>query len=219
MVKRSLVLYGYWRSSSAYRVRIALAAKKIAYESVAINLTKGEQASPAHLARNPMGFVPCLLVDGKPFVESVAIIELLDDLFPEVPLFPRDPLARARVRALVEIINAGTQPLQNLRVLDRVSKEPALRKDWASYFIAHGLTAFEALMRASRNDGTKGPFAYGDAMTAADAFLLPQLYNARRFGMDLEPYPLLRAAEAAGFATEAARAAAPENQPDAPREG
>ena len=130
-----LVLYTYWRSSSAYRVRLALAAKGIPYRSVAVNLLEGAQRSPPHLERNPMGQVPCLVVGGETFVESVAIIELLEELHPDPPLLPREPAARARVRALVEVVNAGTQPLQNLRVLQKLSSDHEVRKDWIRHFI------------------------------------------------------------------------------------
>jgi maleylacetoacetate isomerase len=214
----NIVLYGYWRSSSSHRVRLALAWKKVPHKAIAVNLLKGEQRSPEHLAKNPMGFVPCLVVDGKPFTESVAIIELLEDLFPEPPLYPRDPYARARVRALVELVNSGIQPLQNLMVLDRVSKDSATRKEWLRFFIGRGLTAYEALMAAHETkEGANalGPFSYGPAITAADVYLLPQVFAARRFGVDLSDCPRIVRAETALLATEAARAAAPENQPDA----
>src|SRR4051794_1051569 len=112
-----LVLYGYWRSSSTFRVRIALAAKKLPYEHAIVNLLKEEQTTDEHKARSPMGYVPCLAVDDRPLVESVAIIELLDEIFPQAPLYPQDPFSRAHVRALVEIVNAGTQPLQNRHVM------------------------------------------------------------------------------------------------------
>jgi maleylacetoacetate isomerase len=214
----SIVLYGYWRSSSSHRVRLALGLKKIAYENIPVNLLKGEQRAPEHLAKNPMGFVPCLVVDGKPFTESVAIVELLDDLFPEPPLYPKDAFARARVRALVELVNAGIQPLQNLLVLDRVSKDSAARKEWLRFFIGRGLTAFEGLLEANETaerGAAKGPFSCGETITAADAFLLPQLYAARRFGVDLSHCPRILRTETALLATDAARAAAPENQADA----
>jgi maleylpyruvate isomerase len=213
-----IVLYGYWRSSSSHRVRLALALKKVPHESVAVNLLAGQQRSSEHTALNPMGFVPCLVVDGKPFTESVAIVELLEDLFADPPLYPKDPFARARMRALVELVNSGIQPLQNLLVLDRVSKDAGARKEWLGFFIARGLTAFEALLAAHEKEegrGDVGPFCCGKTVTAADVFLLPQLYAARRFHVDLSSCPRILRAEAALLATEAAKVAAPENQPDA----
>ena len=121
-----LVLYTYWRSSSAYRVRLGLALKGVAYRSVHVNLLEGAQRSALHVARSPMAVVPCLELGGEPFIESVAILEMLDELYPDPPLFPRDVPGRARVRALVEIVNAGTQPLQNLSVLQRLSSDAAV---------------------------------------------------------------------------------------------
>jgi maleylacetoacetate isomerase len=212
-----LVLYSYWRSSSSYRVRFALAVKGLEYTTVPVNLLADEQSSEKHRAINPMGYVPCLIVEGTPFVESVAIIELLDELFPSRPLFPREPYARARVRALVEIVNADTQPLQNRHVLLHVSKEPDEQKAWARRFVERGLAAFEALMERHTKDGVRGPFAYGEALSAADLFLVPQVYNARRFGIDIAAYPRIAAAEQAALATDAAKQAAPEAQPDAPK--
>src|SRR6516225_10201834 len=114
---RKLILYSYWRSSSSYRVRFALAVKGVAYEYVPVDLLKDEHSSAEHKKRNPMGYVPCLVLDGAAFTESVAIIELLEDLHPEPRLFPRHPYERARVRAMVEVVNADTQPLQNRHVL------------------------------------------------------------------------------------------------------
>jgi maleylpyruvate isomerase len=211
-----LVLHGYWRSSSTYRVRFALAVKGLAYESATVNLLKEEHTAPAYRAKSAMGYVPCLEIDGQPIVESVAIIELLDEIFPLPPLYPKDPFARAHVRGLVELIAADTQPLQNRHVLLHVSSDPEAQRAWSRHFIARGLSGFEALMERHARAGVTGRYAYGDTLTAADAFLVPQLYNARRFGVDLAPFPRVVAAECAALATDAARAAAPENQRDAP---
>jgi maleylpyruvate isomerase len=211
-----LVLYTYWRSSSAYRVRLALAAKGLAYRPVAVNLLEGAQRKADYVARSPTGFVPCLEVNGETFVESVAIIELLDELHPDPPLLPREPAARAHVRALVEVINAGTQPFGNMHVLQKVSPDQDVRKEWVTHFVAKGLGAFDALMAANEARGVKGKYAYGDALTMADCYLLPQIYNARRFQVDLTPFARVRAAAEAIEATDAARAAAPLAQPDAP---
>jgi maleylacetoacetate isomerase len=211
-----LVLCTYWRSSSAFRVRLALAAKGLAYRSVFVNLLQGAQHAPEHVARSPLGQVPCLEVGGRTFVESVAIIELLEELHPSPALLPREPFARARVRALVEVINAGTQPLQNLHTLAKLSPDAAVRKPWIQHFIARGLGAYDAMMATiERDDGVRGRFSYGDALTAADCFLLPQVYNARRHHVDLGPFPRVARAAEAIAATEAGRAAAPEAQPDA----
>ncbi len=210
-----VVLYTYWRSSSAFRVRIALAHKKVDYQPVFVNLLEGAQQAPEYKAHNPAGWVPTLALGDKELTESVALIELLEELVPEPALFPKDPIARARVRGLVETINAGTQPFQNLAVLKKVSADPEGRTAWATHFITRGLAAFEALLARYAADGVSGPFAYGTSLGAADCFLVPQVYNARRFNLDLAPYPRIVAAERAALATAAVQAALPENQPDA----
>ena len=206
----ALILSTYWRSSCSFRVRIALGYKKLAYESRFVNLLEGEQKKPDNLARNPIGHVPSLAIDGVTYVESVAIMELLEELYPDPALLPRTPHDRARVRALVETINAGIQPLQNLVVLDRVGgTDQAKRTDWMKYFITRGLGAFEA--QASES----GPFAFGAAFTMADACLVPQIYAARRVGVDLTPFPRIVRAEAAASDLPFVASAKPEAQPDA----
>ena len=211
---RRLVLHTYWRSSSSYRVRIALALKQVPHEVVTVNLLTHEHKSEAYMkANNPMAHVPCLVVDGEPFIESVAIIELLEELYPEPALYPKSPTARAHVRALVEIINSGTQPFQNLSVLGRLESDDA-RKAWAASFIARGLGAFEALL--GRRDHA-GPFCCGDTMSVADVFLVPQVMGAVRFGVDLGAMPRIRRANEAALALPALQSARPEAQPDAPK--
>ena len=211
----TLTLYTYWRSSSAYRVRIALAVKKAAYTPVAVNLLASEQTVSTFVEMSPTAHVPCLVIDGKPLSESVAIVELLEDLYPEPPLFPKDPWARAQVRSLVEIVNSGTQPLQNLQVLKRLSEDKVAREAWSRHFIFRGLTAFEALMARHHAEGTRGRFAYGDTLTAADCFLVPQIYNAKRYGVDLTRMPRIVAAHDAALSTAAVASAIPEQQRDA----
>jgi maleylacetoacetate isomerase len=211
---RELVLYAYWRSSASYRVRLALAAKRLPHRVVPVNLLTSEQSAPPHVDRSPTGYVPALVIDGVSYFESVAIIELLEDLYPEVPLFPRDPLARCRVRALVEIINAGIQPLQNLNVTKRLPAD--IRDSWVQHYIQKGLAAFEHAMQANEAAGFRGGFAFGASLTAADLFLIPQLAAARRFQVDLAPFSRLLAAESAALAVPGLDAAAPEKQPDAP---
>ena len=191
-------------------MRIALGYKKLAYESRFVNLLEGEQKKPENLAKNPIGHVPTLTIDGVTYVESVAIMELLEELYPDPPLLPKTPHDRARVRALVQTINAGIQPLQNLIVLDRVGgTDQEKRTAWMKYFITRGLGAFEA--QASES----GPFAYGEAFTMADACLVPQIYAARRVGVDLTPFPRIVRAEAAASDLSFVAAAKPEAQPDA----
>ena len=156
IVMAKVVLYTYWRSSSSYRVRFALAHKKIPHETVTVNIREGEHLKDDHVQRSPTGYVPCLFVDGKPVVESVAIIELLDELFPEVPLFPRDAWARSRVRALVEVVNAGIQPLQNMQVLKHLSPAPASRRSGRG---TNAVSPVERLMAMHEREGVEGRYA------------------------------------------------------------
>jgi maleylacetoacetate isomerase len=208
-----VTLYSYWRSSSSHRVRIALGFKGIPFETVPINLLGGEHMTDEHKSRAPNGYVPALTIDGETFVESVAMIELLDDLFPDVSLFPKKPRDRARVRALVETINSGIQPLQNLSVLLRHSDDHDKRNAWAKHFNARGLEVFEDLMR--RNG--EGRFAFGDNFTAADCCLIPQVASAKRFGVDMSKLPRVSQAIASTENLPFVKSAAPEAQPDAPK--
>jgi maleylacetoacetate isomerase len=213
----SLTLYNYWRSSSSHRVRIVLALKGVPYEYEAVDLYRGEHSGSAHRERSPTGYVPCLVIDGVSYVESVAIVELLDETFPDPPLYPRTAHGRARVRALVEIVNSGIQPMQNLAVSGHARATPEEQKEWSRHFVARGLAAFEAAMRTADREGVRGRFAYGDAPTAADAFLVPQVLAAKRFGVDLSALPAVSRAFDAAMELAAFQAAAPEKQPDAPK--
>lgn len=206
----TLTLATYWRSSCSFRVRIALAYKGLAYEPHFVNLLEGEQKKPEYRAKNPIGHVPTLTIDGEVFVESVAIMELLEELYPDPPLLPKDPKERAHVRALVQTVNAGIQPLQNLFVLDQAAgSDTEKRTAWMKLFITRGLSAFEALASES------GPFAFGRTFTMADACLVPQIYASRRVGVDLAPFPRIRRAEAAASDLPFVAAAKPEVQGDA----
>ena len=174
-------------------MRIALGYKKLAYEPVFVNLLAGEQKKPEYLAKNPIGHVPTLAIDGVTYVESVAIMELLEELYPDPPLLPKTPQDRARVRALVETINAGIQPLQNLIVLDRIGgDDKEKRSAWLKHFITRGLARIRGARRPRR-----GPFAFGATFTMADACLVPQIYAPARFGVDLAPFPRIVRADAA----------------------
>ena len=212
----TLRLYGYWRSSSAWRVRIALALKGIPYEYAALNLVDQEQFREEHRARNPMGQVPVLeVLDGARvlrLVQSMAIIEWLEERFPDPPLLPPDLDGRARVRALAEHVNSGIQPLQNAIVLRTLrEKVPGWDREWAATWIARGL---EALERAVA-DGA-GRCCHGDAPGLADCYLVPQMGNARRYAVDVAPHPTLRRIDEACAALAPFQAARPDRQPDAP---
>lgn len=206
-----LVLHHYWRSSSSWRVRWALAHKGIAYESNAVDLLSGAQADAAYVAnKSPMGYVPSLEVDGRPLTESVAILEWLEETVPTPSLYPRDPWARARVRQLVEFVNAGTQPLQNLSVNRHHSSDLEEQKRWAAHWIERGLRALERELAVVAGEGLGGRYAVGDSLTAADLYIAPQLYNARRFAIDLGPFPRLVAVEEAALQTDSARTSHPD---------
>lgn len=211
-----LTLYTYWRSSASHRVRIALAYKGLSYEPIYVNLLAGEQRRDEYKATNPTGYLPCLVIEGVKYVESTAILELLEELYPDPPLLPKKPEDRARVRALVQIVNSGIQPLQNLVVLDRIGDDQERRLDWLRHFISRGLGAWDALAtRFAQETGRKGPFAYGDQFTLADVLLIPQLYAARRYGIDLTAYPTITRVDEATRDLAFVKAAYPDAQPDA----
>ncbi|WP_443025590.1 maleylacetoacetate isomerase [Sphingomonas sp. PB4P5] len=200
-------LYDYWRSSAAYRVRIVLALKHVTYERVAVNLLAAEQASPENIARNPQGLVPTLEVDGVMLTQSLAIIDWLDATYPDPPIVPRDALARARVLAQALVIAADVHPIGNLRVGKQLESafgaDQAAKEDWSRHWMTLGLDALEAM-------AGDGPFLGGAAPDLADVCLVPQLYNARRFGLDLTPWPKLVAADTACVELAAFAAAHPD---------
>ena len=208
-------LYGYFRSSAAYRVRIALNLKKLPYDHQAVHLTRdgGWQWSEEFRAINPQKRVPALaLSTGEVLLQSVAIIEYLDEVYPEPPLLPRDAIERARVRAFAQIIACDIHPLNNLVVLNylkgALKHDQATADDWYRHWVIQGFDALEALIRP-------GPYAFGAHVTLADLCLVPQVFNARRFKVDMAAYPKIAAAEAACQKLPAFEKARPENQPDA----
>jgi maleylpyruvate isomerase len=206
-------LHGYFRSSASYRVRIALNLKGLSAEHLTHHLRKNEQRDPAYLAINPQGLVPALEDDHTILTQSLAIIEWLDEIHPQPPLLPKDPLRRAHVRAFAQVIACDTHPVQNLKVLARlrelgVSEEQVT--GWAAWANREGLAACEQLIA-----GESGPFCFGAQPTIADLCLVPQLANARRFGVDLAAYPRLLRVEEAAKNLKAFADAAPERQPDA----
>ncbi len=212
-------LHNYFRSSASWRVRIALAWKGIAYEYVPVNLVAGggEQWSEAYRRVNPLRAVPTLELDGRRVSESLAIIELLEELYPEPALLPREPFARAAARRLAEAVNAGIQPLQNLRVLKKLETDfgagEDARKAWAGHFNQAGLMVFETLVRE-----TAGAYCVGDTVSVADLCLAPQLYSARRYGVDVAAFPTISAIESRLNQLPAFAGAHPSRQPDCPPE-
>lgn len=211
-----IVLHDYWRSSAAYRVRLCLALKGVAHERVAVNLLAGEQGAAANRAVNPQGLVPTLVVDGRPLVQSLAIVDFLDAHFPDPPMVSQDPFVRAGQLARALVVAADIHPIDNLRVLRRLESQfgadQAARDAWYAHWIAEGLSALEA-MAADALPG--GALLGGATPDIADICLVPQLANARRVGLALGGYPRLLAAEAALLALPAAAAA----HPDAVRPG
>jgi len=213
-------LYTYWRSSAAYRVRIALNLKGIDYDSIPVHLTAdgGAQHQAPFAGLNPQELVP-VLIDGERVIrQSMAIIEYLDEAYEDgASLLPVTVRERARVRALAQLIACDVHPLGNLRVLQYLEREfgaPQIERErWVQHWIIEGLAAFEALLADSPSTGI---YCEGDEPTLADAFLIPQVYNARRWMVDLKPFPLIERVDAQCLALAAFDQARPENQPDAP---
>ena len=214
-----LVLYGYWRSSAAYRVRIALNLKGLDYENRPVHLVKdgGEQHASAYAAMNPQQLVPSLCDGERVLTQSLAIMEYLEELHPEPPLLPADARGRARVRALAQGVACDIHPLGNLRVLQYLERElgadEAQRGAWSRHWMATGFAALEAMLA---DNAATGRFCHDDTPGVADACLIPQVYNARRWKLPLDDYPTICRIDAACNELEAFRAAAPEAQPDAP---
>ncbi|RPE79608.1 maleylacetoacetate isomerase [Vulcaniibacterium tengchongense] len=215
----SLRLYSYWRSSAAYRVRIGLNLKGLAYDTVPVHLLRdgGEQHQDAFRAANPQRLVPVLQHGGHVQRQSLAILEYLDETWPEPPLLPRDPGERQRVRALALAVACDIHPLNNLRVLQYLERRWQVpqpeREEWIRHWIGEGFAALETMLAG---DPATGRYCHGDAPGLADCALVPQVYSARRFGVDLGPYPTLVRIEQACLALPAFAAASPDAQPDRP---
>jgi maleylacetoacetate isomerase/maleylpyruvate isomerase len=208
-------LYTYFRSSAAFRVRIALNLKGLAYEPVFVHLAKGEHRAAGYTNVNPQALLPTLeLDDGTRLNQSLAIIEYLDETHPKVPLIPRDGKARARVRSLSYLIASEIHPLNNLRVLQHLKRALGQNEDqvnaWYRHWIADGLAKLEVELT-----GSKDKFCYGDAPTMADCCLVPQIFNAKRYQSDLAPYPTTMRVFDACMKLDAFDRAQPSKQPDA----
>lgn len=210
-----LVLNSFFRSSAAWRVRIALHIKGLPYRGEYRNFRENAQRSPDYLALNPQGLVPALVVDGTPLTQSLAIIEYLDEVQADPPLLPRDPISRAQVRAMAAIVASDIHPIGNLRVLNYLrttfGQDEEAVNAWYRHWVAAGFEALETLAR----DQGDGRHCHGNSVSIADICLVPQIYNARRFGTDLDPYPTLRAIGAHLAVLPAFAATAPDCQPDA----
>ena len=214
-----LALYGYWRSSAAYRVRIALNLKGLAYENRPVHLVRdgGEQHQQAYRALNPQELVPCLVDGVNVLTQSMAIMEYLDETHPSPALLPPDPAGRARVRALAQLLACDVHPLGNLRVLQYLGSElqvdESVRGTWSRHWIGEGFRALEAML--AEHPAT-GRFCHGDQPTLADACLVPQHYNAVRWKLPLDEFPTIRRVVEACQELDAFKRAVPEAQSDAP---
>ena len=209
-----MILHGYWRSGASYRVRIALNLKGLAFDNAAHDLRKGEQKAADYVALNPQGMVPALQDGDRVLTQSPAILEWLEETHPEPALLPKGANERAIVRAMAALIGCDIHPLNNLRVLKAIRSEfnadQAAVDAWAAGWIAPGFDALEALV-ARHGAG----WSFGDAPTLVDCYLIPQMYSARRFNMDLSPWPRLLAVEQTALAHPAFASAHPDVQPDA----
>lgn len=213
----SMTLYTYWRSSTAYRVRIALNLKGLPFESVPVHLVKGEQKADSYTQLNPQGILPTLQTgEGAALTQSLAICEWLEEAHPTPSILPSDALGRARVRAFAQAIACEIHPITNLRVLTYLTGELGVSEDaklaWYRHWVAEGLAPLEAMVAGHP---ATGRFVQGDTPSLADICLVPQLYNARRFEVDLTPYPTLVRLDEAARSLTAFAEAAPEAQPDA----
>ena len=208
-------LYSYYRSGTSHRVRIALNLKQIRYEIVPVNLREREHKDARYLALNPQGLAPTLEIEGEHLIQSPAILEYLEERWPEPPLLPTDSLARARVRALAAIIGCDIHPINNLRILNALrsgfgADEEAVKR-WCGQWICDGFATLEKLLQSR----PKGGFCHGESPTLADVYLVPQVYSARRFEVDLTPFPTIIEIDEACAELDAFRAAEPANQVDA----
>ncbi|MXO58273.1 maleylacetoacetate isomerase [Altererythrobacter salegens] len=209
-----MVLHGYWRSGTSYRTRIALNIKGLAYRQEPVDLREGEQKSASYLALNPQGLVPALECDDGILTQSSAIIEWLDERYPEPALFPTGGAERAKVRAMAMTVACDIHPLNNLRILKYLRRELEVDQQgvdaWAGTWIAAGFDALEATIGQHG-----GRFAYGDTLTAVDCHLVPQVYSAERFNVDCTRWPRLMQAVENARGEPPVAAAHPDNQPDA----
>lgn len=211
----TLILYNYFRSSTSYRARIALHLKNLPFEYRAVHLLKNEQHSPEYKKINPQSEVPSLVHDGKVIGQSLVIMEYLDEVFGGPKLYPADPFQRARVRQFCENINSFLHPVTNLKVMkeleSRFGAGPAAKENWIKHWMGIGLSTLEKILLDS-----SGAYCFGDRITAADLCLIPALFSARRFNVNLEAYPIIRRVESTCLQHPAFQKAHPSKQPDTP---
>lgn len=213
----TFILYSYFRSSTSYRARIALNLKEVKYTQKTVHLLEdgGQQHKPEYLELNPAGEVPTLIHNGKIISQSFAIIEYLDEIIPKNPLFPTNAYSRAKIRQICENINCGIHPLTNLKVMQYLNLEMEVptssNERWQQHWIHKGLAALEQIVKE-----TAGTYAFGDYLTCADIFIIPQLFSAQRFGVAIQKYPTLFDINNKCLALDAFKKAHPFNQPDTP---
>jgi len=209
-------LYTFFRSSTSYRMRIVLAYKRLAYEPHYVSLPKMQHREPGYRDLNPQGLVPLLIEDGKSYIQTLSVIEYLDEVYPEPPLLPKTPQERAYVRAFSQIISCDIHPLNNVRVLKRLKSQfgadEAATNEWYGHWIAEGLSSLEQYVA---REGRAGRFALGDSVTMADTCLVPQIFNAQRFGCPVDGYPKLMAIFDNCMKLPAFTETQPSTQPDA----
>jgi maleylacetoacetate isomerase len=209
-------LFTFFRSSTSFRLRIALAYKRLDYEPHYVSLPKMEHRIPSYRDMNPQGLVPLLVEGGRFLIQSMAVIEYLDEVYPEPPLMPKDPIGRSYVRAVSQIIGCEIHPLNNVRVLKHLKAQfgadEAATNAWYEHWITEGLSGLEGYLA---REGLSGDFCYGNTVTMADICLVPQIFNARRFNCALDAYPKLLAITDRCMTLDAFRAAEPSTQGDA----
>lgn len=216
-----MTLYGYFRSSTSYRTRIAMNLKGLDYDYIAVNLAQDEQLKNEFLALNPQGLVPVLQADDLLLFQSPAILEWLEEVYPKNPLLPKDAAGRMQVRALSAMIGCDIHPLNNRRVLQYLRNELSVDEaeviKWCNHWISEGFAALEKrLAQDNSRDNSRGKFCYGDSPSFADCYLIPQVSSARRFEVDLNPYPNIVQIDAHCRTLKAFADADPMQQPDAP---
>lgn len=209
MTSNKPILFSYWRSSCAWRVRNALAIKNVEYEYKEVNLLDKAHLGEEYRKLNPMGQVPAFIIDGTCLTQSISILEFIEEYYPDVPILPKSPLLRAKVREICEIISSGIQPLQNLSVLKKLGDERKMK--WAHDCIEYGFVALEQILSTC-----SGKYCVGNAITMADCCLVPQVYNAHRFNVDMNAFPIIKKIDENLLELDAFKVAHPSKQPDCP---
>lgn len=203
-----ILLYHYWRSSASWRVRWGLELKKVAHKKVAVDLLSAQEKQETYLERNPAGYLPCLVVGDRSLAESIPVLEWLEENYPEPSFFAGDSFQRALIRRLAETINSGTQPLQNLDVIRKISDDKTVQSEWARHWMMRGLGVYESILRSVNREGMQ--FSVSNNPTIADICLIPQCYSALRFQVDLDAFPICKSIYEYALATPECAASHPD---------